>query len=80
MSIIKLEEKLDFTENAIRENVNATISQLQRDRVDTLSMDDLYRRTSTQGVVCPDHVYRPMFERIARQICLKRSFSIVRGE
>ena len=77
MSIVELEEKLDFTENAIRKNVNAIITRLQREQVAPMKMDDLFRITPTDGVMFPCNVYRPMFDRIARKVCLKRAFPIL---
>ena len=77
MSIIELEEKLDFTENSIRENLVATITRLQREQVTSMNMDDLFRVTPTHGVMFPVPVYRRMFERIAKKICLQRAFPIL---
>ena len=64
------------SEEAIKANVTKKIRELIDGGTVGMSLANLYQITPTQGVSCAVPLYRPMFERIAKEVATNMGFGL----
>ena len=64
------------SEEAVKANVTKKIRELIDSGTVRMSLANLYQITPTQGVSCAVPLYRPMFERIAKEVATNMGFNL----
>lgn len=64
------------SEMAVKANVTKKIRELIDGGTVRMSVANLYQITPTQGVSCAIPLYRPIFERIAKEVAVDMGFNL----